>query len=213
MMMSVDPRNSSTGQRTASIDVMGERTEYEYDSLGRTVTTTRFTEGRPLETVSVYDEHSQLISEQRIPLISSSIAGLSATRYVYDDESHLRMVETDDGARSYFFYNELDQEIARVDAMGSVIESVYDRRGFLVETIEYATIIDTRSWFDGQQVVVNDFSTVRPLPNTANDRHTLSQYDEAGRWFAIANASVSAFSVWPAISPPLASSVSTSSAR
>ena len=47
--------NELTGQRIATIDVMGERTEYEYDSLGRSITTTRYVDGEPLRTVSVYD--------------------------------------------------------------------------------------------------------------------------------------------------------------
>ncbi|KRB09208.1 putative Ig domain-containing protein [Lysobacter sp. Root690] len=108
------------------------------------------------------------------------------TRNLYDRAGLLRAVQDANGGRSYLFYDVERQLVGEVDATGALIEYVRDTFGRIVQTVRYATLLDTRAWMPAPpaepgltQVPIN-IDLVRPTA-TPQDRTVTTFYDLLGR--------------------------------
>ncbi|HEV7610153.1 MAG TPA: DUF6531 domain-containing protein [Steroidobacteraceae bacterium] len=154
----------------------------QYDDLNRRTSTTL---ANGLVTTSVYNRAGELISVLNGTAPNGSTLG--TTTYVYDGAGQLRISTDPSGVRQFFFYDAAGRNAARVDADGTVTESVYDARDKLVESITYAVRLSgTRlaSLVDGagnptavSLAVVRDEADGLP----SEDRVTRQVFDSAGR--------------------------------
>lgn len=160
------------GRVLAEVDGSGSR-QYLYQGATRSVAMTTST---GLTRTQTYDSHGRLIS------ITDTAAALPSRtlQHVYDAAGRLTMQEDAAGARSYTFYDQAGRISGVVDALGGVTEFVYDAAGQRTQTIQYAQLVSTGSWFNGSQVVPTLISQIRPVAH-ADDRMTSSTYDSAGR--------------------------------
>lgn len=142
------------------------------------------------------DEGNDLVRiEQRdaagqVVLVSQrALAGPTATREtrnLYDRAGLLRAVQDANGGRSYLFYDVERQLVGEVDATGALVEYVRDTFGRIVQTVRYATALDTRAWMPAPPASPNlaqvptDIALVRPAA-TAQDRTVTTFYDLLGR--------------------------------
>jgi large repetitive protein len=115
----------------------------------------------------------------------------------YDASGQLRGARDASGAVSYLFYDDAGRLTATVDGTGAVVRTRYDQIGRPVESIEYATRVDTSLWLSKTKgaptsVVKKNlvYSVTSPKPADAdawvyidatNDRSSTSTYDSAGR--------------------------------
>ena len=201
-------------------------TEYVYDGLGRLlgaltrdVATASNDDAGTLATSYAYlDAANQLQvtldsgavrieARNRAGLLVSvseanAVIGATVTRTTqnyYDASGRLRAVQDAGEANSYLFYDAAGRLSATVDATGAVTETRYDEIGRAVQTIGYATRVDTSTWLvDG--VVTKDTLIVADTAPTlaatevwvdsdaATDRNATRTYDAAGRLATETNA-------------------------
>ncbi|ALN87410.1 RHS Repeat family protein [Lysobacter capsici] len=108
------------------------------------------------------------------------------TRNLYDRAGLLRAVQDANGGRSYLFYDVERQLVGEVDATGALVEYVRDTFGRIVQTVRYATVLDTRAWMPAPPAspdlaqVPTDIALVRPTA-TPQDRTVTTFYDLLGR--------------------------------
>ena len=126
---------------------------------------------------------------------ANAASGATATRVsrnYYDSTGRLRASEDAAGGRSYVFYDDAGHISATVDATGAVTQSIYDNVGRLVQTVVYATRVDTSGWLSGSVVTKSAlvFASTSPaliaaqawVPTDATrDMVTQKTYDAAGR--------------------------------
>ncbi len=140
---------NSFGRRSASIDTMGERTEYGYDAMGRVITTTRTLNGLPVETVTLYDaagrtsgtvdalgntSTSNFDSLDRV-VSSVSASGVVVTR-TYDAASRVVNTINSLGHTTSNEYDGMGRVVTRTNALNEQTISVYTVDGQLQATID-----------------------------------------------------------------------------
>ncbi|WP_440534032.1 Ig-like domain repeat protein [Variovorax sp. YR566] len=185
-------------------------TTYTYDGLGRvlsvsapsldggttpntTITSyddangkTSVTIANGLVTVSAYDKAGRLVS---VTQQSAGTGVLGTTTYAYDKDGNLLMTQDPTGVRKWMLYDEADRKIADIDAIGAVIEYVYNANGQLRETVAYATPISTASLVDGagkpttawsEANTTTSLAALRPA-GAAQDQKVWRFYDTANR--------------------------------
>jgi YD repeat-containing protein len=133
---------------------------------------------------SVHDRAGRLVS-----FTESKAAGgaLGSTRYLYDAGGHLRATEDPTGQRHWRFYDAAGRQVGEVDATGALVEYVYDRTDRLVNTIRYATPVDTTLLGTIDAPVLT--ATVATVRKTApGDLREWRAYDSAGRLSRVARA-------------------------
>jgi RHS repeat-associated protein len=113
------------GKRSAEIDELGRRTEYEYDARGD-LTLTRFPDGTT-ET-KAYDREGNLISE-------TDRAGRTTT-FAYDALNRRTRTTYADGAFATIEYDAAGQVIREVDENGNETLRAYDAAGREVRTTD-----------------------------------------------------------------------------
>jgi YD repeat-containing protein len=139
----------AAGRRTFSVDALGTVSKYRYDAAGRLLETIRYANRIAATTA---------MTEAGVAgALTADAAFDRPSRYVYDAEGKLRFT---------------------VDALGGVVENIYDAAGRVARTIAYDTRISYAS--------VSDASTaaaVRALlpSGTLAARETIYTYDAKGR--------------------------------
>ena len=184
------------GQLLNTVSPLSGTTTYTYDGMGRVMsvanaagsTTTSYddahnkttlTYANGLAVTSAYDSAGRLTS---VVQGTSATPTLGTALYAYDADGNLRMTTAADGVRAYMLYDAGGRKIADIDANGTLVESVYNNDGQLVETIQYAnalsaaqlaSLVDT-----GGKPTNVALSTLRP---TGATYASWTLYDAAGR--------------------------------
>jgi len=197
-------RYSAFGLLQESTDGEGRRTSYSYDGLGRLeqaidallqvthtvhddagarTVVTHQASGRT--TTSVYDRAGRLVSLHQGDTTSPQA---QTTRYFHDASNRLRMTQDATGVRQWFFYDEAGRKVADIDADGSLTEYVRDDGDLLVQTLVYATRVDTAMLVDGDGLPAElALEELRPAAS-AGDRRNWNIYDAAGRLVKVVDA-------------------------
>lgn len=131
------------------VAIGGVTTRFEYDSRGnRTAMIEAYGLAEQRTTWYVYDKADRLV-EKRGDIVGyvdqnnhiGFIGGQPTERYGYDTRGNL--IETIDanGARTLFYYDDLDRKVAEIGALGTLSTFAYDAGGNLVLTRVYGTPI------------------------------------------------------------------------
>jgi len=184
------------GKLLSTISTLAGTTTYAYDGMGRVLTTanaagtttttydeahnkTIVTYAGGLVVTSVHDNAGRLVS---VTQGTATTPTLGTSQYAYDADGNLRMTTAANGVRAYMLYDAGGRKIADIDASGSLIESVYDNDGRVVETIAYANTLSAAqlaSLVDANGNPTNvALSTLRPTGATYTN---WTLYDAAGR--------------------------------
>ncbi|NVJ59381.1 MAG: LysM peptidoglycan-binding domain-containing protein [Gammaproteobacteria bacterium] len=183
---------------TATADQDDFRTLYFYDGLGRLLGTqdahgvsssTHYADNKQkivaksadgLSTTTVYDAAGRIVSISQANRLGDD-DNLGVSLFYYNEAGQLRATKGSDGAISYVFYDAAGRIKAEVDGSGSAVEYKRNLRGQVIETIAYATEVDTRTWISSAgEVIQSDFSIVRPT-QTSNDRIVTQVFDSTGK--------------------------------
>jgi YD repeat-containing protein len=158
------------GRMLGQIDSNGLRT---YVNAHRATSTTN---AAGLTVIQTYDAQGRLLS------VSETAAGAVSrtTQYAYDAAGRRTMVQDATGVRTYTFYDEAGRVSAQVDGTGAVTEYGYDAAGQRTLVTQYATLVDTSSWYNGTAVTKTLVGQIRPAA-TAADRSKTYAYNEAGQ--------------------------------
>ena len=108
-------------RRSATVDALGNRTEFGYDALGRVVTTTRYLDTLPVTTLTHYDLLGQRVGQ-------TDARGNTAT-FIYDALGRQVETVTPEGVITRQFYNVAGRVERTQDAGGKITEYVYDGLG------------------------------------------------------------------------------------
>lgn len=101
--------------------------------------------------------------------------------YQYDSRGLLRVAIDGTGSKSYCIHDRIGRKVADVNALGELVEYVYDALGRVVGTARYAkalTAAQLDSLADTQTAI--DLASFRPAADTA-DLWTWQVYDREGR--------------------------------
>jgi len=149
------------GQATATVDVNGRRTSYEYDPRGKPAKTS-YPDGSSESTT--YDAEGNKAS--------ATDRGGRTTQYEYDALNRPSKTIYPDGSTAVTEYDAVGRVTATVDALGNRVVNGYDAAGRL-ETVTGADQKVTRFGYDenGNRTSVTD----------ANLKTTKYQYDELNR--------------------------------
>ena len=112
---------------TASIDELGNRTEYEYDAAGRQ---TLVSDAEGNETTYTYDDSGNLLTE--------TDSNGHTTKYKYDELDRPIEIIFHDGTSTTTTYDQLGREIATTDQEGKTTQYEYDPLGKLTAVIDAA---------------------------------------------------------------------------
>jgi len=185
------------GQLTQTIDGNGNQSEFIYDGLNRLTLSTgadgeqtltvyddvnytiATTVANGLTTTSVYNIAGELVSV----IQDDSITGvqLGTTTYHYDAAENLRHSIDPTGRHSYQLYDARNRVVAEIDADGSLSERIYDENNNLVQSIAYATRINTAQLVNANSSPADvSLDAIRPAANT-KDRTFNTLYDTSGR--------------------------------
>ena len=139
-------RFDKEGRLTWSVDAAGAVTQVFYDTKGNVISRVAYTTALSAAAMN------QLAADPSS--MPAPVAGSAASNYVYDDDNRLAFT---------------------IDPFGAVSESRYDVNGNVIETVRYATPIQSRN---GLTV-----SSVRSLlsVDSAKDIHQRNRYDSNGR--------------------------------
>jgi large repetitive protein len=188
-----DARTDPAGHAAwlAANDANTVLTTYAYADSGRQVWTTHDTGLIRL------DEYTRTGQLGIVTEFGASGVDNRYTYHYYDGNGQLRGSRDASGGMRYFFYDEAGRLTGTVDETGAVVETRYDGAGRPVQTIAYASRVDTSAWLSmtkgmAKHVVKNRllFSETSPKPgdedvwvriDAANDRSASRSYDGAGR--------------------------------
>ena len=163
------------GRLVSSTDALGNVTTQTYVDSQRQVRVEQL--GSGLVRVQAYDRSGRVILATESAIASGESHG---ARWYYDAQGQLRASEDAGGARRYRFYDAAGRLQAEVDETGAAIEYRRNASGQVLETIGFATRLDTTAWLVSDLVQPTDWAAVRPGVN-GDDRHVQSTYDAMGR--------------------------------
>lgn len=156
------------GNRTQMIEAFGldevRTTNYVYDKLDRLVTTT-------------HDQVSVVATD-----LQTTSTVTPTESFIYDKRGNL--IESDDaaGARTLFYYDDLDRKIASINAVGTLSTWTYDDNGNATSVRVYGTQFTTLPTTPG--------GTPPSLSGTPPYRETTYTYDRANRLLTTTVASL-----------------------
>ncbi|RMH94052.1 hypothetical protein EBB59_02495, partial [Lysobacter pythonis] len=150
--------------RTSIIDGRGITTRYDYDRLGRQVTSTRWVAGRMESVRMAYDAYGRVVSK-------FDAAG-NETRLAYSDADKSLTVTSPEGVTVKTVYNAHGQILTVTDGLNQVTTHTYDKDGRLTRTEDAAGGISR-----------NEYDVLGRLHRTvdATGRMVELNYDAAGR--------------------------------
>jgi YD repeat-containing protein len=151
----------SVGRLLASIDAEGTLSQVIYDRTGNAVQTIAYAQA--LTTAQI----NTLVSAAT----SSSLDLEAALNTLIND------IDTPQDRTAYSLYNEANQFIYTVDALGSLTQFFYDGAGQLTDTIAYADDISTA----GLSATSTAADITPPTTNAAVNRHSRVFYDTDGQ--------------------------------
>lgn len=157
-----------SGRQISGKDALGNITTYEYDSLGRLITTTCTLDGQPVVSVTGYDALGRRISQTN--------AANYTTYFLYDNLGRLIASRSPEGVTDSTIYDAMGRDIAITDNLGHITRIAYDDLGRVISTTNAAGDI-TRYEYDGlgNQVAMIDAEEVR----------TTYQFDDLNRRVAV----------------------------
>ena len=109
------------GQRIQSIDGIGQPTDYTYDEVGRLVKTTRYLDGRAIETTSTYNERGNVVTQ------TDANGNTSTTEY--DSLGRVKRTVSAEGVAVTRNYDALGRVVSTVDDLGHTITTTFDDLG------------------------------------------------------------------------------------
>jgi RHS repeat-associated protein len=156
------------GRRSATRDPLGNLTEFDYDSRGRLITTTRYLDDVPVVTVNHYDALGNRVGQ-------TDAMGYTTT-YIYDDLNRLAATVSAEGVVTVRGYDELGRVVTTTDSLGHQTLSDYDILGRRVAVTDAENNV-TRYAYDalGSQAAITDANGVR----------TSYLYDDLNRLVAV----------------------------
>ena len=190
------------GRRSGSKDSMGNLTDYDYDGLGRLITTTRYLDGVPIETSTEYDALGNRLTQ--------TDAEDNETVFVYDSLNRMETSTSAEGVVTTQIYNaagwvtqtlnglshpttithdDFGRRLTVTDAETNVTEYEYDALGNQTAMID-AELVRTTYVYDDlnrmTQVIENDV----PGDNPTNESDVITEYsyDALGNRVHITNA-------------------------
>jgi YD repeat-containing protein len=202
------------GQLLKTIAIHGTQTAvqttYTYDGLGRVISVTTGDGANKGTTTTLYDDahrqiqivnaanlsetrtfdpYGRLISATRSDLTPGSITPARSSKYIYDVDGRIQVVQDvlgkdsagNDiiGPQRYSFYDAVGRLLYAVDATGAVTGFEYNQSGQVTAQTRYANRANTASWSVAKSaLVVGPSGDVKP---DANDRRTTFVYDSIGR--------------------------------
>jgi YD repeat-containing protein len=131
------------GRRISSQNSLGEITLISYDDAAQQVHTL-YASGK-LST-SVYNRAGDLI-EQYDSLNNSK---QNRQGYVYDDLGRLRISESANGARNYYFYDANNRKTGQINEFGQLSTWTYNKQGAVVRLSRHSQTVDPRKLSSGQ---------------------------------------------------------------
>ncbi|MCP4420835.1 MAG: RHS repeat protein, partial [Chloroflexi bacterium] len=190
------------GRRSSGKDGMGSLTDYEYDGLGRLITTTRYLDQLPIYTITQYDALGNRLTQ--------TDAEGNDTSFVYDSLNRLALTTSAEGVTrtqlynaagwvlqsldglghaTTFGYDDLGRRLTVTDAESNTITSEYDALGNQTAMID-AEMVRTSYQYDDLnrllQVIENDVAGSNAT--NENDVVTEYSYDALGNRINITNA-------------------------
>jgi RHS repeat-associated protein/uncharacterized delta-60 repeat protein len=190
--------DATTGQITATVDPLGNRTEFAYGAVNLVTTTTKDPSGTVLTVTTYaepggltggYDASGNRVVEFTTRTLPTSTTETNVTRYVYDQLN--RVTKTvlplnTNGFDTYTTQTTYDlngKSLTTTDMLGRVTSYFYDARGNVVQT-QYPDGNISRTIYDalGRAVISSDRTNAPTSPNTqitVNGHRTA--YDSAGR--------------------------------
>ncbi|WP_394391436.1 hypothetical protein [Shewanella woodyi] len=131
------------GRRISSQNALGDITLISYDDAAQQVFT-EYANGRL--TTSVYNRAGDLI-EQYDTLGSEE---QNRQGYMYDELGRLRISESANGARTYYFYDANNRKIGQIDGNGQLSTWSYNKQGAIVRFTRHNNTVDPRQLSSGQ---------------------------------------------------------------
>jgi RHS repeat-associated protein len=169
----------------ATVDPMGNRTEFDYDPSGNVVEQRVFGEvvDLPGSTVSVllervttgYDSMNRVVETSRDhidPITQAPVGdGESVSAMVYDGESRAILEQDDNGHVTAHDFDTAGRSVETIDALGNTVELAYDDNGNVVTrtVTDVPSIpgdIQTGVWTHGYDAQNNVIETIDPLGST-----------------------------------------------
>ncbi len=136
---------NDAGELTEHMDIRGNITRYEYNTLGKLCTVTdgggRVTKhfylpGGRLEK-SIYPTGKEITyAYDRLGRISSKTYGRYSISYAYDEMGRLILVTNSEGQKKFYSYDALGQITSMTDALDNTIRYSYTCSGMLKEVVD-----------------------------------------------------------------------------
>jgi len=167
------------GRLTASVDSLGNAVYNVHDDANQSITTQS---ANGLVTVSVFDNNGRVIQVSQY----DGAVSLGVSNRSYDKTGRLLTVTDPQGAQSHSLHNGQGQLVARIDANGGLSTVAYDLAGNAVETVAYATALDSTQIGSlltaaGNGTVSVTLAGIVSVLQSANDRHSYSLHDAANQ--------------------------------
>ena len=164
---------SQDGRVKASIDALGNRTEYRYDAIGR-LTETLYADNTPGD---LSDNPRMTVTYDPAGRRTAETDALGhTTRYSYDDLGRVTETTFQDGSSTQVSYDAIGRRESITDQDGKVTEYLYDKVGRLAGVRDAMGFLTEYRYDEiGRLIEAED----------ANDQITRYEYDKAGRRTAV----------------------------
>ena len=161
------------GRLVSQSDNAGNTSSWIYDDAQRTIT---LTHANGAKEVQLRDQTGQVIQASQVSLLDQ----VRDTLYRYDNQGRQIAKQSPAGVREYQFYDAKGQLAATVDGTGAFTQFEYDLNGNQTKTTQYATRIDTSTWWGEDALTVSDYLALLPTVNN-QDRISENFYDNRNR--------------------------------
>ena len=172
-------RNGRITQEIIDPDNLELSTRYSYNLAGNQIKIERGTVSNPSQEVVEfnYDKFGRVVEEVKDP----GELHIS-TQYIYDDVGNLTRTINANGDSTWFVFNDANEMIQQVDALGYVKEFLYDANGKLARTKEYYNPVSVAEIGNPPELVEvissnNDRITYYVLDATGRQRFTIRAVD------------------------------------
>ena len=172
-------RNGRLTQEIVDPGGLSLSTRYIYNAAGDQIRVERGTEANPDQQVTVhsYDSLNRKIQTIVDPRTVSEGLGLT-TQYRYDANGNLTRVIDANGNSTWMIYNDANEQVFQVNALGEVKTTERDSMGRVYHERAYRLTVDTSGWAEKDVVTIADITL--PAVNI-EDRRTVIIYDEMDR--------------------------------